>query len=52
MKWVTRGLEAIAEGFRLIYHDDHEQVEWEFPVYEALYAYCRQELRKEHLADG
>jgi hypothetical protein len=34
------GLEAIAEGFRLVYRDDHELLEREFPVYDALYAYC------------
>ena len=38
----SRGLEAIAEGFRLVYRDDHEQIAWEFPVYDALYAYCTQ----------
>jgi hypothetical protein len=36
------GLEAIAEGFRLVYHDDHELLERELSVYDALYAYCRQ----------
>jgi hypothetical protein len=36
----SRGLEAIAEGFRLVYRDDHELLEREFPVYDALYAYC------------
>lgn len=35
------GLEAIAEGFRLVYSDDHEQLEREFPVYDALYAWCQ-----------
>lgn len=39
----SRGLEAIAEGFRLVYQDDHEQIEREFPVYDALYAYCREQ---------
>ena len=38
----SRGLEAIAEGFRLVYRDDHEQIEREFPVYDALYAFCSQ----------
>ena len=38
----SRGLEAIAEGFRLVYGQDQEQLEAELPVYEALYAYCRQ----------
>ncbi len=35
------GLEAVAEGFRLVYRDDHELLEREIPVYDALYAYCR-----------
>jgi hypothetical protein len=38
----SRGLEAIAEGFRLVYRDDCELLEREMPVYDALYAYCRQ----------
>lgn len=38
----SRGLEAIAEGFRLAYGDDHELLEREFPVYDALYAWCSQ----------
>jgi hypothetical protein len=35
------GLEAIAEGFRAIGKDDHDILRLEFPVYDALYAYCR-----------
>jgi hypothetical protein len=37
----SAGLEAIAEGFRLIYQNDHELLEREMSVYDALYAYCR-----------
>jgi len=37
----SRGLEAIAEGFRLVYQDDHELLERELAVYDALYAYCQ-----------
>jgi hypothetical protein len=41
----SSGLEAIAEGFRLVYCDDHELLERELSVYDALYAYCQsQEL--------
>jgi hypothetical protein len=40
----SSGLEAIAEGFRLVYTDDHELLERELSVYDALYAYCRQTL--------
>lgn len=37
------GLYAIAGGFRLVFLDDHEQLERELPVYDALYAWCRQQ---------
>ncbi len=37
----SRGLEAIAEGFRAIGKDDHAILRLEFPVYDALYAYCK-----------
>ncbi len=40
------GLYAVASGFREISRDDHENMARQFPVYDALYAYCR------HLADG
>ena len=42
----SRGLEAIAEGFRLLYQDDHEQLAAEAVVYDALYAYCQQSVAK------
>ena len=37
----SRGLEAIAEGFRLVYRDDRELFERESSVYDALYAFCQ-----------
>src|SRR5262245_20512268 len=37
----SRGLEAIARGFGLVYDDDHRQLEAEMPVYDALYAWCQ-----------
>ncbi len=37
----ARGLEAVAEGFRRVYRDDHELLERESAVYDALYAYCQ-----------
>ena len=37
----SRGLEAIAEGFRLVFRDDHELLDRELSVYDALYAYCQ-----------
>ena len=39
------GLDALAEGFRLVYKDDRELLEREMPVYDALYAYCQQRLK-------
>ena len=47
MKRVSRarpegaGLEAAALGFRQIATDDHENMRLQFPLYDALYAYCR-----------
>jgi hypothetical protein len=39
------GLRAIAEGFRhLGLRDDHEILAREFVVYDALYAYCQQQV--------
>lgn len=41
------GLEAIARGFGLLPHaDDHEILEKQFPVYDALYAYCQARLNQ------
>jgi hypothetical protein len=41
------GLEAIAEGFRhLGLRDDHDILAHEFIVYDALYAYCQQQVGK------
>ena len=38
------GLEAIARGFAAITSDDHQKLEWEFPMYDALYAYCQRKV--------
>ena len=46
------GLEAIAEGFRLVYRDDHELLERELSVYDALYAYCQQTTGENTSGDG
>jgi hypothetical protein len=35
------GLQAIAHGFAAICSDDHRKLEVEFPVYDALYAWCQ-----------
>ncbi len=38
---LARGLEAIATGFGLRYPDDETNLEIQFEVYDALYAWCR-----------
>ena len=38
----SAGLYAIAGGFRMVFEDDYEQLEKELPVYDALYAWCKQ----------
>jgi hypothetical protein len=48
LKPESRGLEAIAEGFRLVFQNDHELLERESPVYDALYAYCQQIVRQQN----
>ncbi len=35
------GLQAVAHGFAAICKDDHRKLEIEFPVYDALYAWCQ-----------
>ena len=39
----SRGLEAVARGFRRLYTDDHRQLADESIVYDALYAWCQQQ---------
>ena len=38
---IARGLEAIASGYSLRYPEDRENLEHQFEVYDALYAWCR-----------
>ena len=41
----SRGLLAVAEGFYLLeLGDDHRQLELSLPVYDALYAWCKNEV--------
>ncbi|MBS1117082.1 MAG: hypothetical protein H6Q87_1466 [candidate division NC10 bacterium] len=35
------GLQAVAHGFAVICQDDRRKLELEFPVYDALYAWCQ-----------
>lgn len=43
---IARGLEAIASGYSLRYPDDLENLERQFEVYDALYAWCRLDVAK------
>jgi hypothetical protein len=44
---IAAGLEAIASGFGLRFPDDPENVECQFEVYDALYAWCQVEIAKD-----
>ena len=43
---IARGLEAIASGFSLRFPEDLENLEHQFDVYDALYAWCRLDVAK------
>jgi hypothetical protein len=43
---IARGLEAIASGYSLRYPNDRENLEHQFEVYDALYAWCRLDVVK------
>ncbi len=43
---IGRGLEAIASGYSLRFPEDAENLEYQFEVYDALYAWCRLEAAK------
>ena len=43
---LAAGLEAIAVGYSLRYPDDLENIEAQFEVYDALYAWCRLDVAK------
>jgi len=40
----SSGLFAIAKGFRLISRDDKDNMKRQFPVYDALYAFCKSKV--------
>ena len=44
---VARGLEAIAVGYGIRYPDDEENLQQQFEVYDALYAWCRLQAAKD-----
>ena len=41
---IARGLEAIASGYSLRFPDDIENLDHQFEVYDALYAWCRMDV--------
>jgi hypothetical protein len=43
---IAHGLEAIASGFSLRFQEDIENLEHQFDVYDALYAWCRMDVAK------
>lgn len=44
---IAPGLEAIATGFGILLPDDQANLEMQFAVYDALYAWCRLQVAKE-----
>jgi hypothetical protein len=44
---IARGLEAIAVGYSLRFPNDQDNLQRQFDVYDALYAWCRLEVAKE-----
>ena len=46
---IASGLEAVAFGYSVRYPHDHENLQHQFAVYDALYAWCRlQAARSSH----
>lgn len=43
---LARGLEALATGYSLRFPEDMENLEHQFEVYDALYAWCRLDVAK------
>jgi len=42
----SAGLEAAAEGYRAIAKDDFDNIKLQFPLYDALYAYCKKMVER------
>jgi hypothetical protein len=42
---IARGLEALASGYSLRFPDDQENLAHQFEVYDALYAWCRLQVK-------
>ena len=46
----SAGLDNIADGFRLISADDFDNMNKQWPMYDALYAFCKWRLEKDEQA--
>jgi hypothetical protein len=44
----SAGLYAVATGFQAVSRDDFENMARQFPVYDALYAFCQRQVSGEH----
>jgi hypothetical protein len=44
---IAMGLEAIAQGYSIRYPKDEENLQNQYQVYDALYAWCRMEVVKD-----
>jgi hypothetical protein len=42
----SEGLRAIGEGFAITTLDDHEKLRLQFPMYDALFAWCRNHINR------
>jgi hypothetical protein len=49
---LAAGFEAIAVGFGLRYPDDKKNIQKQFDVYDALYAWCRLDVARGELKDS
>jgi len=45
----SAGLRAIAHGFAALIKDDYKKMELEFPIYDALYEYCKAKVKGEKI---
>src|SRR3990172_3521832 len=43
---IAAGLEAVASGFSVRFPNDHENLQHQFAVYDALYAWCRLQVAR------
>ncbi len=48
----SAGLKAIAHGFALLDISDEERLGFGMPIYDALYAWCQQEIRRARKENG